>query len=176
MDMNLILLSGNSKRGGEWLKEVEPVLAPLFDQTYRHAYVHWANDEPEIDLDHETERLTAPAQELTPYMIFAKSAGTILTAKATAKGSLQPTACLFVGFPLVMVKNHHLPVDNWLRTTDFPITVLQHSTDPFGSYQDVKQYFNTTGRSNVTVHELAGDTHDYIEFQTLKDFTEKLVN
>lgn len=172
--MNVLLLPGNSKRSGEWLKQVELELAPAFGRTRRHAYAHWEHDEPEIDLDHEVERLATSVQGLKPYVLFAKSAGTILASKAMAIDALQPVACLFVGFPLAMVTNHDLPADEWLRATNMPITVLQHNADPLGSYQEVAQFFSHTGHAHTSVHKLPGDTHDYLEFQTLKDFTVRL--
>jgi len=172
--MNLLLLSGNSKRGKDWLEQVDSNLAPQFDQTYRHDYAHWEKDEPEIDLDLESQRLSTLTQNLPPYMVFAKSAGTILTCKAIVLGTLRPRSCLFVGLPLAMAHNQNLPVKEWLGTTDFPIAILQHTSDPLGPFQEVEQYIEAIKRDNITVHELPGDTHDYSEFQIFSDFVQKL--
>ncbi|HVV25956.1 MAG TPA: alpha/beta family hydrolase [Candidatus Saccharimonadales bacterium] len=172
--MNLLLLSGNNKRGKEWLRQVDASLAPQFDRTYCHDYAHWQNAEAEIDLNHEAERLAAATQDLSPYIIFAKSAGTILTSKAAAMNILRPQACLFVGLPLAMIRHHKLPARDWLEKTDFPIVILQHTADPLGSYQEVEQYVKSMGRENVTVHELPGNTHDYLEFQTFNTYATEL--
>lgn len=172
--MNLLLLPGGSKRNKEWLQKVERNVQPAFERTHRHNYAHWENDESEIDLEHEMKRLAEPVKSFMPYVVFAKSAGTILTCKAAAQGILRPNACMFVGFPLAMITSHHIPADEWLQATDFPITVLQHTADPLGSFRDVKRYFADTGRNGVALHELPGNKHDYDEFQTFKSFTEKL--
>lgn len=175
--MDLLLLSGNSKRGKEWLEQVDRYLEPQFDKTYRHDYAHWEKDEPEIDLDLELERLTELAKTISQqYIVFAKSAGTILTSKAVAMGVLRPKACLFVGLPMAMVHNQNLPAGDWLETADFPISVLQHTSDPLGSFRDVKQYVESLNHDNITVHEIVGDTHDYLEFQTFSDFINNLIN
>ncbi len=174
LGMDLLLLSGNSKRGKDWLKQVDMHLAPQFDQTYRHDYAHWEKDEPEIDLNIESQRLSKLAQNLPPYMIFAKSVGTILTSKNIALGTLRPRACLFIGLPLAMVHSQKLPVKEWLKKADCPIAILQHKSDPLGSYQEVEQYIEAVNRDNITVHELPGNTHDYLEFQIFNNFVREL--
>lgn len=173
-NVNLLLLSGNSKRGKEWLTYVDVNLASQFDRTHRHDYAHWENDEPEINLNIELQRL-AELQDLSPYMIFAKSAGTILTCKATAIGALNPKSCLFVGLPLLMIRDHDLPVNEWLQKTHFPIIILQHTSDPLGPYREVKRYIETIARDNVAIHELPGDTHDYLEFSVFNNYAKKLI-
>ena len=172
--MDLLLLSGNGKQGKDWLRKVDESLAPQFNQTYRHDYAHWDNDEPEINLDLEVERLSSLVQNLPPYMVFAKSAGTILASKAASMGVLKPSASLFVGVPLVMIHDHNLPVKKWLDETDFPIIILQHTYDPYGSFKDVGQYIKLLDRRNISIHELPGNTHDYLELQTFQDFTKSL--
>lgn len=172
--MNLLLLSGNSKRGKAWLEQVDSALAPQFDKTHRHDYLHWKNNEPEIDLDKEITLLTDAVKDLQPYMVFAKSAGSVLACKAIFMGTLQPESCLFVGFPMRMIENNNSPVDKWLKATNFPITILQHDSDPLGSYQEVERYFTHTNRHNVTIHMLPGATHDYLEFEIFTELLEKL--
>lgn len=149
-------------------------MAPSFETTYCHDYAHWENDEPEINLDLEIERLGAATRNLSPYMIFAKSAGSILASKAIAEGVLHPAACLFVGFPLAMVEKYNLPLKNWLQKADCSTTLLQHEADPLGSYQDIKKYLATTKLENFSIHELPGNTHDYLEFQKIKDTLEEI--
>ena len=172
--MDLLLLPGNSKRSKDWLEQADRYLAPQFDKTYRHDYAHWEKDEPEIDLNLELKKLTELVKTIPQYMIFAKSAGTILTSKGTAMSVLRPRACLFVGFPLAMVNNQNLPARDWLETANFPISILQHTSDPLGSFRDVEQYIKAINHDNISVHEIAGDTHDYLEFHVFSDFTQKL--
>ena len=113
--MDLLLLPGNNKSVKDGLEQVDTHLATKFDRTHRHDYAHWEKDEPEIDLDLELERLSRLAKKLPPYMVFAKSAGTMLTSKAIAMGVLRPRACLFVGLPMAMVRNQNLPATEWAK-------------------------------------------------------------
>jgi hypothetical protein len=172
--MNLLLLPGGSKRNREWIAEVEKAFASLFGKTHAQNYSHWDTDENEVDLEHELKGLSDQVKDLDPYCVFAKSAGTTITCKATSMGILRPKACLFAGFPLAMVTNYDLPVADWLLATEFPITILQNSHDPLGSHEDVVSFFNSVGRQNVSIHSLPGDTHDYLDFAALKEFAGQL--
>ncbi len=173
--MDLLLLSGNSKRGKDWLKKVDAYLSPQFKKTYRHDYAHWNRGEPEIDLDLELQRLSIITKNLSSYMIFAKSAGTVLASKAVALDTLRPKSCLFVGLPLKMIHGQNLPFKKWLGSVNIPIIILQHTSDPFGSFQEVKQYVKAVNQDNIIVNELPGDSHDYSEFQVFSYFAQKLV-
>jgi hypothetical protein len=173
--MNLLLLPGGSKRNKAWITEIEKTFAPNFNQTHIRSYSHWDTEESEIDLTNEVGRISEELVDFEPYCIFAKSAGTIVACKASAESVLSPKACVFAGFPLAMVINHDLPIDKWLMTTNFPITILQNNNDPLGSYDDVRGYFKNVGRQNVSVHPLPGDTHDYLDFVILNKFTAQLL-
>ncbi|HET8991486.1 MAG TPA: hypothetical protein VFN31_00440 [Candidatus Saccharimonadales bacterium] len=72
--MNLVLLPGNSKRNLNWLEQVDIAVKGGFDDTYRHSYAHWLTGHPELDLELEVDRLKPATHNLSPYMVFAKSA------------------------------------------------------------------------------------------------------
>ncbi|GAC1391768.1 MAG: hypothetical protein NVSMB46_05430 [Candidatus Saccharimonadales bacterium] len=173
--MNLLLLSGNSKRSGEWIKQVQSVLSPTFNEIINHRYTHWDTGEDEINLAHENIKLKEEVRDFEPYAIFAKSAGTILTCMATENRSLNPRWCLFAGLPLAMVHKFQLPAIEWLEATEFPVTIIQHSQDPLGSYSDVQQFIGQLARPNIEVIEVPGTTHDYMEFDLIKSFVDKLL-
>jgi hypothetical protein len=52
-----------------------------------------------IDIDHEFEELSKTVQGMDEYVIFAKSAGTILASKGIVAGVLNPVSNVFVDFP-----------------------------------------------------------------------------
>lgn len=135
--MNLLLLPGNNPRHREWLLQVEQELSPLFNRTLRHEYRHWQTGEPEIDLAYESSQLIDKTVDLEPYIIFAKSAGTLLSLQAMEQGILQPTACLFAGIPLPMTEQYGLPLERWLQTVTVPVHIMQNSADPFGSASQI---------------------------------------
>jgi hypothetical protein len=174
--MDLLLLPGNGKAGGEWLPRVEQALAGSFDLTRMLGYRHWSTGESEIDLDHEVSQAAEKAMDLGRYGVFAKSAGTMVTALATASGKLTPEWCLFAGLPLVMINNHGLPAKSWLEATHFPITIVQNDSDPYGSYEEVNDFLQTLDRPNIEVLEAPGNTHDYTDFNLLKSLADQLVS
>jgi alpha-beta hydrolase superfamily lysophospholipase len=165
--MNLLLLPGNSQKSGEWLHAVEQSLTANFACTRRHDYRHWQTGEREINLSFETTALANIITDYEPYLVFAKSAGTMLALRAISEDILTPKACLFTGMPLVMVAEHSLPVVDWLQKTTIPITILQNEHDPYGSFQHVSELVAAANCPNVTVVQAAGNTHDYNDFATL---------
>ncbi|HSW80750.1 MAG TPA: alpha/beta family hydrolase [Candidatus Saccharimonadales bacterium] len=173
--MNLLLFAGAGRQSEAWLQRVDASLAHQYEKTYRHSYAHWESGAPDIDLDLEIGRLAAITENVSPFMIFAKSAGTMLVSRATALGILRPEACLFTGIPLIMIRDQQLPANRWLQATEFPMTILQHTDDPYGSYEEVKQYIAGTARTNAEVHEIPGDTHDYLEFDLIKSYAASLL-
>ena len=110
--MNLILLSGNSKSNRKWIFDIDSRVSSAFKNTYVQDYSHWKKDNSEIDLKFELSQLKKVNKYgLNPYIIFAKSIGTILSLKAINENILKPTACLFVGFPMAVINEP----DFWSR-------------------------------------------------------------
>lgn len=171
--MNLLLLSGNSYKNKAWIEQVEINGRHLFVDTYYQNYNHWINNKPEINIDLETERLKNLDITKKPYIVFAKSAGSILLTKAIFKGVLKPKACVVVGLPMAMIEKDNLKVNEWLNEVSIPIVILQHTKDPLGTYASVKDYLSTCKNANIALKELPGDTHDYLEH---KEFVTVLKN
>lgn len=171
--MNLLLFAGNSIRNQEWIRQVDIILASEFDKTYCHNYKHWENNQPNIIIDLEMNVLKNLEKDYQPYIVFAKSIGSILMIKSISFDVLKPSACLFVGFPLNQTINHNLQIDKWVKSIKIPIIILQNSSDPLGSYLDVKEYFEKVN-NNIKIYELPGDTHDYLDYQTIKKYIKEL--
>lgn len=172
--MNLLLLPGNGKRSLEWIPSVEQALAPSFEQTVVVTYRHWETGKSEIDLEREAARLSEKAKILEPYAVFAKSAGSMVTAVAIANEQLQPKWCLFAGLPLVMINDHQLAANEWLSKATMPIIVVQNDADPYGSFQDVRDYLSRSKQSNITVVEAPGNSHDYDDLALMKRLAKQL--
>lgn len=173
--MNLILLGGMSQRNKEWLLGVEKHLAPLFDETYAHQYAHWASAAPQIDLEHELSVLKTKIRGMEPYVLFAKSAGVVLSAKGIAEKVLQPHACLFTGTPLGFVRDYGHQMDEWLKHLNVPTIFVQNAHDPTGSYHELERYLRQHMSSpNYTLAEWPGETHDYDDFEELYKIASKL--
>lgn len=166
--MNLILIPGNSKRNKEWLIAVQEAFSPDFDQSYRHDYLHWDNNNDIINMDLEIDRLSQSVSSLSPYTIFAKSIGSIVTIKAIFEKRIDPHACLIAGLPLAMINDQKIPVNEWLQSISTPILIAQNAKDPLGSYIEVSRYIDTVKGSKIKTIELESDSHDYTNLDLLK--------
>jgi predicted alpha/beta-hydrolase family hydrolase len=169
-DMNLLLLPGNSKRHKSWVREAEQALATRFELTAIHDYDHWDTDREFADLDLEINRLRNEVTDLKPYVIFAKSIGSILAVKGIAEKALEPAACIFAGFPFKILNEQGLEeVSEWLNTVEVPVLIIQNENDPMGSWDEVNTYVRSLTQSDIHVVVNPGDTHDYTDFERIKE-------
>lgn len=167
--MNLLLLGGVSPENKEWVYEVEAALAPLFEKTVVHEYAHWTSAISHMDFNHELRAVRGKAREMGKYVIFAKSAGVVLSLKGIHERVFDPESCLFVGTPLGFVEQHGHEMDVWLKSLRVPTLFAQKSHDPAGAYQEVERFLHQhmPSRRYKTV-ELPGNTHHY-EAETVKE-------
>ncbi len=137
-------------------------MAPLFDKTIVHEYAHWASSTSSMDLEHELQTSHSKVRGLGDYVIFAKSAGVVLSLKGIHDGIFRPEACLFVGTPLGFVQEHGHQMDVWLKSLHAPALFAQKSHDPAGAFRDVERFLHhhMPSRRYKTV-ELPGHTHNY---------------
>ncbi|HET8991485.1 MAG TPA: hypothetical protein VFN31_00435 [Candidatus Saccharimonadales bacterium] len=78
-----------------------------------------------------------------------------------------------VGLPIAMVDNQNLPIKRWLDNANFPITIIQHTHDPLGSFSEVERIISEVNR-DINFLEIPGDSHDYNEFLLFTDILEGL--
>lgn len=162
--MNLILLGGTSVENKKWIEDVENLFKPLFKTTKIIYYDNWQTGQWMINLDKEKEKLIKVTKNLDKYVIFAKSAGSIVAIKAIFENKIFPQNCLFVGIPLKWAKKNNFNIDNWFRGFSVPTVILQHTSDPFGSSKEIKDLISNKDITNVELKEIPGNTHDYNEF------------
>ena len=122
--MNLILLAGNSIDNREWIEEVESVLKPLFYSTQIQYYDHWQSGEELIDLDKEIKKLTETTKSKKQYIIFAKSAGGLITLKAIYQRKISPSRCIFVGIPINWAKKYGFDIAKWFKDFNIPLIII----------------------------------------------------
>src|SRR5581483_3101081 len=145
--MNALLLSGMSLRNRDWITEVASTLKPLFKTTLVQAYEHWATGRT-MDLDIEEQSIKTKLPDLgNEYIIFAKSAGSVLGLRAIANGTLRPKKCIFCGVALGMAKKADLPIADWLAQANCPILFIQNNNDPAASFSDLKTFVQQHSKS-----------------------------
>jgi predicted alpha/beta-hydrolase family hydrolase len=174
--MHAVLLGGNSKNNQPWIRQVAGAFAPLFESCIVHEYAHWQSGAGShfIDFNKELTLLAPKVQDLGEYIIFAKSVGTVLTAKGIQAGSLAPKGCIFTGVPLLLIKREAYPFTAILQAYRHPTLFVQNTSDPAGSFVEVKTYVEENNLLQPLNHmvELPGNTHDYTDLSALKNLTQ----
>lgn len=173
--MNLLLLAGNSNRNRAWIHGTEQGLASSFKQTFVQDYEHWQSGEDIIDLDLELNKASSLIPNDEQYLIFAKSAGSIIAIQGISEGRLTPKACLFVGLPLRFIEKLYLPVNEWLRGIHIPIIIMQNDNDPVGSFDEVSNYLRGLSE-NITILISSGETHDYDDVTQINELLKSLTD
>ena len=165
--MKLILLPGKDKSDQPWVQEVDAALRERFDSTTIQDYVHWQKpDGAVIDFDGELEKLVKVAE--SEHIIFAKSAGVVLTLKGIYEGVLQPKKCIFVGTPHVWCRQNRIDVSQWLQDYATPTLFIQKTRDRAGSSAWLQRHLERQGVKNYEFVELPGKDHDYANVEELK--------
>lgn len=174
--MKLILLAWNNKNSNQdWIQEVEKKFADLFDQTYIQHYDHWIKGSPDIDLENESNILLKNIDWVSDYVIFAKSAWTVLAIKSIYEKNLNPKACIFVGMPMGMVFRNEFPYENWFKNSKIPTLFIQKANDPVCSFQELKNLLWWLSDSFQFV-EVEWNTHYYEDVDLLRKLVGDFIN
>lgn len=161
--MNALLLPGNSPRHEAWIERLRAAVAPQFDATITQHYRHWQTGEPQADRAYELHVAATSVEDFDDYLIIAKSVGTFIAVEGTARGVLKPSKLILLGLPLFGDLPHELFVA-WMHDLKVPVTVIQNTSDPLGSFRQIKDLVD---QDNVTFVEQPGDTHEYLDFAAI---------
>ncbi|MBI4973613.1 hypothetical protein HZC27_03325 [Candidatus Roizmanbacteria bacterium] len=166
--MNLILLPGNTDQ--VWIKEVEKNIFSFFDNLYLIEYAHHAKGKYLIDLNYELNALSKLIQteKIDDYVIFAKSAGTLLTIKGIHEGVLNPQKCIFLGVPINWAYHYKFNIDAWIQNYSIPTLFIQQTNDLYYSFKELKSYLNGFSVKNSQIFEVAGSDHHYSNIEEMK--------
>lgn len=142
---HLIILSGNSLKNRGWGELVEAHYGGNFESVYLQQYDHWESGEPNIDFVVEGAKLADYISGLgknVQYVVFAKSAGSLLLFTTLATGVIEskPIQCVFFGIPFDMAstglfENDWTPVENFSA----PAIAFHNVDDPTTSYEFTKE-------------------------------------
>lgn len=175
--MDLILLPGTSSKNKEWIEEVSKRLSDLFSSTHIQYYDHWAKNSVKysMDIKQELSKLKTLAKPLKDYMIFAKSAGTLLTLLGVEQGIISPVKCVFTGFPIHFARAIGLDLANYLRSYSVPTLFIQNTNDPAMSFKDLKNFLETNKPKSYLLKELPGNAHHYGDLESLYTLTKEFI-
>jgi hypothetical protein len=158
--MNALFLSGESLYNKTWIEQVIDELMPLFDTTVLHSYRHWEQG-GNIDFWYELPQVIEEVNGLEPYVIFAKSAGSVLSMLGIARGALNPEYCIFVGVPLPLANRTQDSLASWARNYHKPSLFIQNDRDPLTSAHELATYLQRLNLQNSELVTLLGESHNY---------------
>ena len=174
--MDLILLSGNSKNTKNWIEEVEVKLKPLFNSTHVHGYSHWNTDNNnKIDLGLELKNLTDYLKAKEDYVIFAKSAGAVLTLKGIFEKKIFPLKCVLVGIPTLWCKEEQVPLEKFIKDYSITTVFIQKDNDPLGKADELKNLLKRNNVKNFKIVEIPGEDHHYEDLDQIKEIVKNLI-
>ncbi len=167
--MNLILLPGNSKRNEEWISKIENSLKDKFDSTFILKYSHWKFEEEKIiDLKSETKKLKI-FKKNEDLIVFAKSAGVLLSLKAIKEKIISPKKCIFLGSPINWAIQNNLEIDKLFSKYSTLTLFIQKSKDPAYSFKELKKFLEEKEVKNYKLIEFPGDDHNYEDINKIKE-------
>ena len=164
--MNALFLAGNSLRHKAWIHEMADALGSPFDEVVVHDYKHWETGEQWIDIDHEIDAISTETTDLAPYIVYAKSIGTMVALKAMYEKKIKPKSCVFLGLPLNAITDMNLPAAKWLAAVDVPMYFLHNDHDPYGSAAQLCVLLEETA-PDAYIKIVPGDTHDYLDTEPM---------
>lgn len=163
----LVIFPGNSPRNKEWGEKITEHFGVRFDRVYAQSYDHWASGEENINFEIELEKLKLTMATMPPdtvIYVFAKSAGTLLTLMAVARGIIAPRQCVFFGMPLQWAERDVFMGD-WSTLASFRIPTLafHNDHDPVTAYDFAKDII-ASNNDVIKLIKTSGSDHSYTEF------------
>ncbi len=163
--MNALLLPGNSPRHAEWIEKLKQAISPYFQHVETQHYRHWHTNTEKADIDYEIKIAKNKMKQYGPFIIIAKSIGTVIAVRGVASGELIPEKLILLGVPIKSDVPKNL-FNNWLSKVTIPMTFAQNAHDPLGSFDNLKANL-TIMNNTASFIKLSGTTHDYIDFDAI---------
>ena len=174
--MNLVIVPGNSPTHREWAAKVKEELSPLFEQIFILNYAHWDSGEETINFDVELERLEKLTNKIDNYLVFAKSAGTLLSIRAVQENKIHPKKCILLGIPVDWARKRTIPFETWIIDFSLETLMIQQEFDRTGSAEDLETVLKDFHITNYSLQIIPGDDHDYSDWEDLRLRTSNFIN
>lgn len=171
--MKAFLLAGNSVSNKDWIESVKKEFDKEFECSILY-YRHWQNEGDMINLVGEAENLKMLVENEEEYVVFAKSAGTILVLQAISKAVVNPKFLMLVGIPLRFTDD----VEVLIEQNEINTLIVQKTNDNVATFDEVKSVVEKSGNKNYELREIPGNDHYYSNLEELRamfvDFVTKV--
>ncbi|MFA5132396.1 MAG: hypothetical protein WC444_03680 [Candidatus Paceibacterota bacterium] len=165
--MKLIIVPGNSLMHKEWSLKAKEVLSEFFDEVHVLFYSHWETEGSVLDFDVELDKLVSLTKNIGEYMVFAKSAGSLLTMRGVHEGVIDPKKCFFLGVPFVWAHKNNFPVEYWVKNFSIPTRIIQQEFDRTCSALELEKFLKEYAISNYTMKVIPGEDHYYSDWEDI---------
>ncbi len=168
--MEAILLPGESEQSKGWVESLQEMCREDFSETDILYYSHWdVSDDSEaiMDIELEAQKLAQLVRGKKRYRLFAKSAGVIVALQAIQNYDIRPQKCIFAGTPVHWAKKNDFEVGELVDSLTIPITFIQKTDDPVGSYALLREIVESAELPKKQFIEVAGQNHDYTDIDFL---------
>ena len=179
--MKVVLLGGNHKLNKEWVDEIAQSVGDLFEQAVVQNFYHWSQEHGMIDLDKEADQLEKIVEGWDEYIVFAKSAGTLVTLKCLHEGRISPGKLIFVGLPYEWGKEKGWDVDAYLKSLKIKTLFIQKPHDWAMAYSALETLLTEKVGANYETLEYKregepDDDHHYADIAYLKSLIQEYIN
>lgn len=167
--MNVLILGGNSPQHKQWIRDVQAALEPDFDEVRVLDYKHWGTGDKNANIEHEIVAASELVADWDSYAVVAKSVGTVIAVLAHARGLLDAKTYILLGVPIDGIAGQAIEFTPSLTTLPHS-SIVQNSNDPFGSAEKIRALLAEHGLANIQLVETPGNTHDYLDYATIKQY------
>jgi len=166
--MRVLFLPGIFSKTEAWAAKVLAASGGADWQSRVQRYSHWGGgNEENMDVAAERERLRGEEVDL----LFGKSMGSLLALMAVAEQLISPAHLIILGVPTNISREHGIDVAALAGKITIPTLCIQQTDDKTGSCAELRRLVG--GNPQFTIHEIAGDDHQYKDIPQLARIIKK---
>lgn len=162
--IHTLILPGFSLKNKDWSEDVQRHLN-LGKNSEVIYWRHWqTGNNSDFHLDYESQQISHKVLNKN-YNILAKSVGTLVAMKVIRHSPTLLNKLILCGIPINDLNDEDFEDYKILHEVNkYKVTVFQNSTDPHGSYEQLKQFLGKIDE-NFKIIEKPRDDHDYPYFE-----------
>ncbi len=168
----LIILGGNTPNNIKWIKCMKKYYSEYYNVNIIY-YDNWKNN-TDINFDIESKKLIELTNNISNYIIIAKSAGVVLTVKNFSILKNKPKVIIAMGIPMLFSIKNNINLKNLLLNTNekCKMLIIQQKYDPQCNFNELREILE----NKIVLYEIEGSSHVYANYQKIKLLIEKFLD